>query len=219
MSDIAVLLSGRDLVKFVGSSRDDIAGIAFIGFVCKNPYNVAVVEDIGFVYKSSNVIPHEIGHILGADHDGPDNKKYNYCPLHQHIMTPNVDPGSSDSFSACTEASVEDTFLGMKDNEYSECVEMKNGKNLLSLEKHLIPMDLTAEEFCKRLKGPQHAWGEARLCTIYCYKGGFWKMYPMDSYPAPYGFKCGKGKVCYYGKCVPCTEIGSMKPWDDCKDQ
>lgn len=215
-SDIAVLLCGRQLVSWSGKFRQNVSGQAEISGVCVPPINVATVKDVGRVYHGSNTLAHEVGHLLGAHHDGPSNPKYRYCDAFGYIMQPFLLSDKADTFSGCSEMMIEDNFLNMTDEEYLDCINIKSTQKKLSDEKHLIPMSLTADDFCKRLGMEKEVTGELRRCAIHCYKGVISKQNEVGIYPAPYGFRCGHGEVCYYGKCVKCTDIGTMEPWENC---
>ncbi|XP_077561613.1 venom metalloproteinase antarease-like TtrivMP_A isoform X2 [Haemaphysalis longicornis] len=68
--DAIVLLTGRDMCTSTGGSVNKrVAGIAYVGGVCEE-HNVAIAEDIGGSYSGVLETAHEVGHLLGATHDG-----------------------------------------------------------------------------------------------------------------------------------------------------
>ncbi|XP_055898167.1 metalloprotease mig-17-like [Biomphalaria glabrata] len=67
--DFAFLWTGYDLY---GDSDDFVAGYAHTGAVCK-PWIASGVGEFNMTYMTAIVTAHEIGHILGANHDGPES--------------------------------------------------------------------------------------------------------------------------------------------------
>ncbi|KAF1750197.1 hypothetical protein GCK72_016744 [Caenorhabditis remanei] len=63
----AVLITKFDLISINGNSATQ--GMAYVGNICENGDSSSVVEDIG-AGLTSLIVAHEIGHSLGALHDG-----------------------------------------------------------------------------------------------------------------------------------------------------
>ncbi|XP_064470498.1 venom metalloproteinase antarease TserMP_A-like [Ornithodoros turicata] len=70
--DIAILLTGLDMASFprYGVWSTSVAGLAYLGGLCTPGQNVALAEDTALSYSSVHNVAHELGHLLGAPHDG-----------------------------------------------------------------------------------------------------------------------------------------------------
>ncbi|XP_077544727.1 A disintegrin and metalloproteinase with thrombospondin motifs like [Haemaphysalis longicornis] len=157
-----------------------------------------------------------MGHLLGAPHDGPGKHKRSGCPIYGAIMAPEVEGSSGHRFSECAEEAIRDHLEGMNDYVYFNCICVRNPvQDFLEVQKHLAPPDFNTDDFCKATEGANHYYSELENCIVHCYHGGFWSGYPGLHYPAPYGFRCGKKKICMYGHCVPCSSYKPM--WKDCE--
>lgn len=88
--DALVLLTGVDL--------SPANGIATIGGACERDGGSAVVTYVG--NDVSLTLAHEIGHLLGSDHDGVDDS----CPRRGFVMGPSA---SGADFSTCSINSIE----------------------------------------------------------------------------------------------------------------
>ncbi|XP_077544706.1 A disintegrin and metalloproteinase with thrombospondin motifs like [Haemaphysalis longicornis] len=176
---------------------------------------VAVVKDIGGAYMGSNNMAHEMGHLLGSPHDGPDNWRFPDCAEDGGIMSPNLEAKAAHSFSTCSEDSIANFLERMSDYDYEKCIAVKQpNKDFLSVQMHIVPPTLTAEEYCEATQGSLHYYSDFAGCIITCYHGGFWSGWPRQVYPAPYGMRCGEGMMCLYGECVSCDQY--TPSWYDC---
>lgn len=95
--DVVLLLTGLDLSA-------GMTGLAQQGTAC-SPYAVAVIKaglSADFVAAS---VAHELGHILGATHDGVGNT----CPASGFVMAP-LTSAAATLFSSCSKASLLQTF-------------------------------------------------------------------------------------------------------------
>ncbi|MFI4898747.1 MAG: M12 family metallo-peptidase [Phycisphaerales bacterium JB059] len=90
--DIVILLSGIDL-------DGGVLGLAFQSSIC-GPEAIGVVSVLDNNTEfNANVLAHQIGHILGAVHDGVSNT----CDLTGNIMSPGLSAASiPTTFSDCT---------------------------------------------------------------------------------------------------------------------
>ncbi|KAK8783111.1 hypothetical protein V5799_015542 [Amblyomma americanum] len=71
-ADAVFLLTGRDVYTKEGKKMDNTAaGIAYLAGLCTENF-VGLGEDIPGSYDGVFVLTHELGHILGAAHDGSD---------------------------------------------------------------------------------------------------------------------------------------------------
>jgi len=89
-SGVVNLLSGRDMTGgFVGS--------AWQGSVCQEHNHFSVNEDFGGLTLSALIMAHELGHTLGAPHDGAGA-----CADEPFDGIMNAQINGSDQFSACS---------------------------------------------------------------------------------------------------------------------
>ncbi|XP_077546231.1 uncharacterized protein LOC144158917 [Haemaphysalis longicornis] len=132
-------------------------------------------------------------------------------------MAPHVDGKSGHHFSDCAEKAIKDNLAKMADDIYWGCICVKDLKqDFLDVQKHLPPPTYSHEDFCKATEGPNLYYSEFKNCVIHCYVGGFWRGWPSQDYPAPYGFRCGKGMICMFGECVSCKKY--QPEWKDCEN-
>ncbi|KAL3223739.1 hypothetical protein MRX96_027201 [Rhipicephalus microplus] len=82
--DLVLLLTGRDIYESTSRGiRRDITGIAFEGGVCTE-HRVALAEDVPGSFSGIIDAAHELGHSLGASHDGsPPNR---YIPEVRYVL-------------------------------------------------------------------------------------------------------------------------------------
>jgi len=64
------------------------------------------------------LLAHEIGHVLGADHDNEVNK--NDCPNHTHIMSPWMHSGITE-WSECSRKNIDDAYNKREENSGNNC--------------------------------------------------------------------------------------------------
>ncbi|WP_417513192.1 M12 family metallo-peptidase [Marinobacter sp.] len=92
------LISGRD---FNGGT----AGVAYVGTLCSgNGFASGVTNVLNSNVVTALIVAHEIGHNLGARHDGQDGEGA-ACQSGQFIMSPSVGSDVS-SFSSCSYGSI-----------------------------------------------------------------------------------------------------------------
>ncbi|XP_064470598.1 venom metalloproteinase antarease-like TserMP_B [Ornithodoros turicata] len=53
-----------------GEWSTSVAGLAYLGGLCTPGYNAALAEDTALTYSKVHHVAHELGHLLGAPHDG-----------------------------------------------------------------------------------------------------------------------------------------------------
>uniref|UniRef100_A0A0K8RGK6 Putative metalloprotease n=1 Tax=Ixodes ricinus TaxID=34613 RepID=A0A0K8RGK6_IXORI len=72
-ADITVAVTGLILAdNYEDFSSEDVAvkGQARLGGVCNVNYSILMVEDVPMSFGMVSLLPHELGHALGAPHDG-----------------------------------------------------------------------------------------------------------------------------------------------------
>jgi len=108
--DMMILLSGAK--QNLGISPNSDKGMAYIGMMCNVDaamYSTVTVRNASHVVNIGPLIAHEIGHVLGASHDGEaDTNVYsatrgdrNTCKQNKNIMTPSQ-RGTITEWSKCS---------------------------------------------------------------------------------------------------------------------
>nr|XP_054918242.1 A disintegrin and metalloproteinase with thrombospondin motifs like isoform X1 [Dermacentor andersoni] len=208
--DIVLLLTGRDLYESThrGPNRN-VSGIADEGGLCTDHY-VAIAEDIPGSYSGVLDAAHELGHSMGASHDGtpPNMQLGNHpgslgcSPSSGHIMT-YVDGGHLRyKFSECNKMEIRHLLR----HRGSTCWEIKAKKSYAV--KGVYPGALlTPGQYCRMLyknKDIMYSLADERLrryCKMRCcaafpetkHKCALHRM--LDYMP------CSFNKVCFQGVC------------------
>uniref|UniRef100_A0A023GAK9 Putative tick metalloprotease 1 n=1 Tax=Amblyomma triste TaxID=251400 RepID=A0A023GAK9_AMBTT len=212
--DVVFLFTGRDVVTDDANGKLSTGGlgIAYLGGMCTNGY-VGLGEDHPGFYDGMFTFSHEMGHLLGAQHDGsstvplvPGYVGSEACPWDDGFMMSYKDHGANHQrFSRCS-------------LEQMRIVIMHRGRtcwNILSAgQEHsdLFPGNMvTPEEVCK-IVFPNQAKvnaevifpkkGECKLkCSYKEIKGMFIHTYSQTT-TAPDYSSCGKNQVCVRGLCI-----------------
>ncbi|XP_041358754.1 A disintegrin and metalloproteinase with thrombospondin motifs 16-like [Gigantopelta aegis] len=205
--DIAFLHTGEDLCeKQVGSCNSLTSGIGYVKGACitanafpKYSYDAAISE-VGKSFKGVLVTVHELGHLLGAHHDGEaDSAK---CPVKSgYVMSYQRNKASQFSrFSRCSKASIRKFINKMW---YSKCLR-ETGTGGYSFPKILPGKYMSLEEQCRNyVKGtpcPLRVYPLEERCERLCCESGGYRIKRRE--PAVDGTACGHFKVCLNGECV-----------------
>ena len=98
--DITHLFTGRDL-------DSNIIGIAYVGAVCDRYYATSLVQDLNAdLHILTLLTGHELGHALGAFHDGQDASPCETAG-YGYVMWPSIQNALAEQFSTCSRASIE----------------------------------------------------------------------------------------------------------------
>ncbi|GFN86173.1 A disintegrin and metalloproteinase with thrombospondin motifs 1 [Plakobranchus ocellatus] len=205
--DFALLYTGVTLLG--------INGVAQLGAICSTTSDAVSVIKIG-VMGTAPTTAHELGHILGAQHDG----KASFSTMH---VSRSYDNWNRFSFSECTAHDFRQNFAAI---DHTCLLETKSASYVpnVPLEKYQGRLR-DPDEACRRIFGSSsYACNiekevediplEHVICThIYCSKGNG----RCDRIQTTEGMPCDKDKICNFGKCVPdTTGLGLAKDTQGC---
>ncbi|KAM7296723.1 venom metalloproteinase antarease-like TtrivMP_A [Ixodes scapularis] len=213
-ADFYFMLVGRSLGrrnKNTNKLSSDVNGIAIAGMVCVKGWNVGISEHEPPVYYSFTTIAHEIGHLLGSEHDGSGPLKYipNHpgavdCKLpNKYIMKPKVPHGPPFAFSSCSEVQMQ--FVLKLRGE--KCWKTQSNYDFFNVTKEVAGSGLTPEMFCERINPEQYSSASMENCVITCRNNvttnnGYFQIKEKTHF-APFGYPCGNnGERCWFGNCT-----------------
>ncbi|GAB1598405.1 A disintegrin and metalloproteinase with thrombospondin motifs 16-like [Argonauta hians] len=204
--DHVMVFTGYPLVNVHGKT---IRGIAYVGEVCDKTRSVSIIHDEG-KYQSAGVAAHELGHSLGAFHDGyMDNAP---CPAeHNYIMTP-VEQSNVDgklNYMYLSQCSIKQISQVLS-KATSECVFDKPVKLLeYNLQAKPPGRRFTPDQQCSMVFGEKWKLCDQKsllsnMCsTLWCQEadepGTCRTIGGLRGIP---GTRCGDGKMCWRGMCV-----------------
>ncbi|XP_057326907.1 A disintegrin and metalloproteinase with thrombospondin motifs like [Microplitis mediator] len=160
----------------------------------------AIVNDLG-AYDGIMAAAHEIGHLLGADHDN-DNKSC--APYLGYVMSPYLAyKTTSWNWSSCSRLNFRD-FLG---SGKSTCLHNKP-KGGIEIPRLLPGKIMDANEQCKMLGSLSAAELDDLMCTdLVCNENENATVERYYRFGAADGTKCGIGKICLHGSCIYENEV------------
>ncbi|RUS75513.1 hypothetical protein EGW08_016730 [Elysia chlorotica] len=215
--DIAVLLTGEDLCKEKpdGTWSKSSRGIAFVQGACissrrfrNQTYDVGVAE-VGRSYRGVLTTAHEVGHLLGAFHDGEKNSQA--CPLNSgHLMSRAwSEPYLYNRFSQCSRQNFRNF---MQNTWYSDCLLSSDSRysQVLPVPDTLPGQLMSLESQCHFFIGGEPCRGiplESQCGRLCCEK---WSQPFPSNEPAADGTTCGPNKVCFNGECLHKFAIPSL---------
>ncbi|XP_043238912.1 A disintegrin and metalloproteinase with thrombospondin motifs 18-like [Amphibalanus amphitrite] len=211
--DAAMVITKRDMCtrrNGRGTCNKVTAGYAYVGGGCsisnyhKKINSVALVEDsTGF--SGIIVAAHEIGHLLGAVHDGSPPAAYlggpgaRSCPWKDgYIMSDMRRDHKGLKWSVCSL----NQFAHFANDKRSKCMH-NHAKKPASLPsaKKLPGKLMTVDAQCKRDRGSSACFKDHRVCAeLYCFEPS--SGYCVSYRPAAEGSACGRGLHCINGQCV-----------------
>ena len=212
--DVVVTMTGLDMTRMKKGKRiRATSGYAYVGGACvRNTYlkkisSVALVEDSGG-YSGVVVTAHEIGHLLGAVHDGDASPSYlrgpgaKSCPWSAgYIMSDLRHTARGQTWSGCSVKQIRH-FLR---TSTAGCL-YNTPRSDLSLpgDRSLPGRSISLDAQCRQDRGTRACYHDHRVCAqLFCYTDNYRGCYAYR--PAVEGSSCGTNKMCVNGKCVKIT--------------
>lgn len=209
--DIAVAITKLDMCRrqFKGGvCNRGTAGFAYVGGACvvnkrlQKVNSVAIVEDTGG-FSGIIVAAHEVGHLLGAVHDGSPPPSYLGGPGARrcrwedgYIMSDLRHTEKGFRWSSC---SVEQ-FHHFLNGDTATCLYNLPHEDE-SLPRVLPGKLLSLDAQCRKDRGTSACFKDDRVCAqLFCFDAS--SGYCVSYRPAAEGSDCGNGKICSNGRCV-----------------
>nr|XP_037273466.1 venom metalloproteinase antarease-like TtrivMP_A [Rhipicephalus microplus] len=167
--DVVLLLTGRDIYESsLGGINKNVAGIAYEGGVCTER-RVALAEDTPGAFSGIIDAAHELGHSLGASHDGtrpntliPGHPGSLNCSAKSGRLMTYVDGGHLRyRFSECNEREIRHVL-----RERGEQCWKINAPKTYAMRGVFPGAILKVADYCKRLYKSNHVYVSAVLMTI-----------------------------------------------------
>ncbi|XP_066999385.2 A disintegrin and metalloproteinase with thrombospondin motifs like isoform X2 [Anabrus simplex] len=208
--DIAVAVTKYDMCRRRKGGRctKGTAGFAYVGGACvvnkrlEKVNSVAIIEDTGG-FSGIIVGAHEVGHLLGAVHDGSPPPSYLGGPGAEkcrwedgYIMSDLRHTEKGFRWSSCSVAS----FHHFLNGDTATCLYNSPHEDE-SLPRVLPGKLLTLDAQCRKDRGTSACFKDDRVCAqLFCFDAG--SGYCVAYRPAAEGSPCGDGQYCLNGRCV-----------------
>ncbi|XP_012283830.1 A disintegrin and metalloproteinase with thrombospondin motifs 8 isoform X2 [Orussus abietinus] len=208
--DIAVAVTKYDMCRRRKGGRctKGTAGFAYVGGACvvnkrlEKVNSVAIIEDTGG-FSGIIVAAHEVGHLLGAVHDGSPPPSYLGGPGAEkcrwedgYIMSDLRHTEKGFKWSHCSVAS----FHHFLNGDTATC--LYNAPHEDEALPRVLPGKLLSlDAQCRKDRGTSACFKDDRVCAqLFCFDAG--SGYCVAYRPAAEGSPCGDGQYCLNGKCV-----------------
>ncbi|XP_020712603.1 uncharacterized protein LOC101452036 isoform X3 [Ceratitis capitata] len=212
--DIAVAITKLDMCRRTsahGECNRGTAGFAYVGGACvvnkrlEKVNSVAIIEDTGG-FSGIIVAAHEVGHLLGAVHDGSPPPSYLGGPGAQrcrwedgYIMSDLRHTERGFRWSPCTIQS----FHHFLNGDTATCLHNAPHEDS-ALGRALPGTLLSLDAQCRRDRGTYACFKDERVCAqLFCFDAQ--TGYCVAYRPAAEGSTCGSGLQCLDGRCTPLT--------------
>ncbi|KAK0178171.1 hypothetical protein PV328_002146 [Microctonus aethiopoides] len=208
--DIAVAVTKYDMCRRRKGGRctKGTAGFAYVGGACvvnkrlEKVNSVAIIEDTGG-FSGIIVAAHEVGHLLGAVHDGSPPPSYLGGPGAEkcrwedgYIMSDLRHTEKGFKWSHCSVAS----FHHFLNGDTATCLYNAPHEDE-GLPRVLPGKLLSLDAQCRKDRGTSACFKDDRVCAqLFCFDAG--SGYCVAYRPAAEGSTCGDGQYCLNGKCV-----------------
>ena len=215
-------MTGLDMSRMKGGRRTRAtSGYAYVGGACvrnvrlEKISSVALVEDSGG-YSGVVVTAHELGHLLGAVHDGDAAPSYlrgpgaKACPWSAgYIMSDLRHTARGQAWSQCSAKQIRHFLATLTASCLYNAPASNSPGYSLPGPATLPGASISLDDQCGRDKGTRACYHDHRVCAqLFCYTPNYRSCYAYR--PAVEGSKCGHGKMCINGKCSKVTS--SYKP-------
>ncbi|XP_037914154.1 A disintegrin and metalloproteinase with thrombospondin motifs 1 isoform X3 [Hermetia illucens] len=209
--DIAVAITKLDMCRRLqqyGECKRGTAGFAYVGGACvvnkrlEKVNSVAIIEDTGG-FSGIIVAAHEVGHLLGAVHDGSPPPSYLGGPGAEkcrwedgYIMSDLRHTERGFRWSPCTVQS----FHHFLNGDTASCLHNAPHEDE-ALGRAMPGTLLSLDAQCRRDRGTYACFKDDRVCAqLFCFDSltGYCVAYR----PAAEGSSCGNGLHCLDGRCV-----------------
>ncbi|KAF5298699.1 hypothetical protein FQA39_LY11709 [Lamprigera yunnana] len=209
--DIAVAITKLDMCRrqYTGDvCNRGTAGFAYVGGACvvnkrlEKVNSVAIIEDTGG-FSGIIVAAHEVGHLLGAVHDGSPPPSYLGGPGAEkcqwtdgYIMSDLRHTERGFRWSSCSISS----FHHFLNGDTATCLFNAPHEDD-GLPRVLPGKLLSLDAQCRRDRGTSACFKDDRVCAqLFCFDSG--SGYCVAYRPAAEGSPCGDGQYCLNGRCV-----------------
>lgn len=212
--DIVFLLTEQEFVSVTNHNIDkSVTGLAYVGGVCQAD-KVGVGEDKPHSYDGVYIWAHEMGHTLGATHDGDGPVKYiprhpsaQWCPWGDGFLMSYEEGGLRKySLSLCSKRQIQTVFRTLG----QECIQVR--QQAIYKTSYYPGHAVTDTKFCQIMHPnnqrviPYNRNNRAYLqCKLECCwvtgQGGSQISYMCKKYSMPEAMVCGSGMTCKRGVC------------------